>query len=161
MYGLHHPIVSNISTVTVELQVKLNTITEFLKKKLRTTSVWYNQVVWKGSNIKITWIHELTDRVLQLSNLRTATSFLKACNCAGVGLVTLSLFTATAPCHCPLNTVPNDPDPIRGPKLISSFGISQSSFESLQPPWNYGRYEERFYPKNMVIGRLFWSFSTK
>ena len=66
--------------------------------------------------------------------LKTATSFLKPCNCAGVGLVTLSLFIATDPCQCPLNTVPKEPDPILGPIIISSLGISQSSFESRQPP---------------------------
>ena len=49
-------------------------------------------------------------------------------------MVTLSRFIATEPCQWPLNTVPKEPDPILGPTIISSFGISQSSFESLQPP---------------------------
>ena len=66
--------------------------------------------------------------------LKTATSFLKPCNCAGVGLVTLSRFIATEPCQCPLNTVPKEPEPILWPTIISSLGISQSSLESRQPP---------------------------
>ena len=65
-----------------------------------------------------------------LPYLRTATSFLKACSCAGVGSFTLSLLTATGPCHWPLYTVPNEPDPIRGPILMSTAGISHSSLES-------------------------------
>lgn len=43
---------------------------------------------------------------------RTCISFLKACSCSGVGSVTLSILTATSPCHLPLKTVPNEPVPI-------------------------------------------------
>ena len=69
-------------------------------------------------------------KILHLVFLRTATSFLKACSCAGVGSLTLSVLTATGPCQWPLYTVPNEPEPMRGPMRISSAGISQSSMDS-------------------------------
>lgn len=37
------------------------------------------------------------------------------------------------PCHFPLKTVPNDPEPILWPRVIWPSGISQSSLESLLP----------------------------
>ena len=72
----------------------------------------------------------ITVNISYLVFLNTATSFLKACNWAGVGSLTLRVLTATGPCQWPRYTVPNEPDPIRGPIKISSAGISQSSIDS-------------------------------
>lgn len=49
-----------------------------------------------------------------------ATSFLNACNWAGLGVLTFKVLTATGPCQCALYTVPKEPEPIRGPIKISS-----------------------------------------
>ena len=56
---------------------------------------------------------------------------------AGVGFVTLSFLSAAGPCQWPRYTVPKEPDPILTPARISSWGISQSSIDSLPP--EFGR----------------------
>ena len=43
-----------------------------------------------------------TSQFTNLVFLRTATSFLNAVICAGVGSLTLRVLMATAPCQCPL-----------------------------------------------------------
>lgn len=52
-----------------------------------------------------------------------ATSFLNACNWAGLGVLTFNVFTATGPCQWALYTVPKEPEPILGPIRISSAWI--------------------------------------
>ena len=71
--------------------------------------------------------------------LSTATSFLNAFSCCGVGSVTLSLFIATCPWKYPLYTVPNEPDPNplvdsdlvsrNLPIFIASRGLSDRSWK--------------------------------
>lgn len=84
---------------------------------------------------------------------KTATSFLKASNCAGVGWTTFSFFTATGPCQWPQNTVPNDPEPIRRINIISLSGSSHSSFESRR-----SRYRLENKTKYVEIKQTIWDF---
>ena len=96
------------------------------QSKFKITYKWNLNLVMRGHMDNIWWF-----KALRTNYLRTPTSFLKACIWAGLGSITLSFFTATGPCQWALNTIPNDPDPICLSYIISLYGISQSSFESL------------------------------
>lgn len=61
---------------------------------------------------------------------KTPTSFLNACNCAGLGSLTFNFLMATAPNHKPLKTVPKEPEPILRPNSTLPAAISQASSDS-------------------------------
>ncbi len=79
--------------------------------------------------------HPMNRRMLQWRVFfNMATSFLNACSWAFVGVLTFNVFTAIGPCQWALYTVPNDPEPIRGPIRISLASMFQSS-----PVWIWSR----------------------
>lgn len=122
------PMNSRIFTCRVFLELKAKQLTDpklfFFHKTISKRRHQVNPPKWTPAIVKV---YQTKD---DLYYLKTATSFLKACSWAGVGSLTFNFFTATGPCHFPLNTVPNEPVPIRGPTAMASQGISQSSLES-------------------------------